>query len=101
MDALDAKALSIPHIVLASKDEPADAVAAYTDHLAQNGREGLVETYSTMWHGWMGARANLEKEDSRAEYTRGFRQLNCTQWSASAQPSATPGDLLTDHLGVD
>ncbi|KAJ5152560.1 uncharacterized protein N7482_009038 [Penicillium canariense] len=71
MNVADAKALSIPHIVLASKDEPVDAVADYTDLLSKNDKTGLVETYSTMWHGWMGAWADLEKEESQAEYARG------------------------------
>jgi dienelactone hydrolase len=71
MDPADARALSIPHIVLASKDEPASAVAAYADIIAENGTGGHVETYPTMWHGWMGARADLAAEASRAEYTRG------------------------------
>jgi dienelactone hydrolase len=71
MDAADAQALTIPHIVLASKDEPADAIAGYADLFAKKEKEGHIETYSTMWHGWMGARANLEQEESQAEYARG------------------------------
>ncbi|KAJ5378223.1 uncharacterized protein N7496_005632 [Penicillium cataractarum] len=74
MDAADAQALSIPHIVLASKDEPADAIAGYADLFAKE-KEGYIETYSTMWHGWMGARANLEQEESQAQYARGYNQL--------------------------
>ncbi|KAJ5640252.1 uncharacterized protein N7484_008114 [Penicillium longicatenatum] len=74
MDTADAKALTIPHIVLASKDEPAIMVGEYASVIA-NGKGGLVEIYSSMWHGWMGARANLEREESRAEYTRGYTQL--------------------------
>lgn len=70
MDAADAQALSIPHIVLASKDEPADAIAGYADLFAKE-KEGYIETYSTMWHGWMGARANLEQAEGQAEYARG------------------------------
>lgn len=71
MDPVDAQALSIPHIVLASKDEPADAIAGYADFLAKSEKEGYVETYSKMWHGWMSARADLEQAESRAEYARG------------------------------
>ena len=71
VDPADAQALSIPHIVLASKDEPADAIAGYADFFAKRGKEGYVETYSKMWHGWMGARADLEQEESRGEYARG------------------------------
>lgn len=70
--AEDAIKISIPHIVLASKDEPAEEVAKYTAILAQHGKEGHVETYDTMWHGWMGARADLERDDARAEYIRGY-----------------------------
>lgn len=47
MDAADAKSISIPHIVLASKDESAETVEAYTDVLAA-GHGGHVETYSSM-----------------------------------------------------
>ncbi|KAJ5537445.1 hypothetical protein N7513_010631 [Penicillium frequentans] len=74
MDAADATALTIPHIVLASKDEPAIVVEEYAEVIT-NGKGGLVEIYPSMWHGWMGARANLEQEESRAEYARGYNQL--------------------------
>jgi hypothetical protein len=70
MDLADAAHLAIPHIVLASKDEPADAVKGYAETITNNENGGLVKTYSSMWHGWMGARANLDQEESRAEYTR-------------------------------
>lgn len=71
LDPSDASALTVPHIVLASKDESADAVAAYADTITNNGKGGLVETYHTMWHGWMGARADLTAEEGRTEYLRG------------------------------
>ncbi|KAJ5110402.1 hypothetical protein N7532_000937 [Penicillium argentinense] len=74
LDPADAQFVSIPHMVLASKDEEADKVAAYAPLVAP--KSGVVETYSSMWHGWMGARANLENEESRAEYVRGrYAQL--------------------------
>jgi hypothetical protein len=78
MDVADAASLSIPHIVLASKDEPVDAVTGYARVIESNESGGHVETYSTMWHGWMGARADLDGEESRAEYTRGSETLNFT-----------------------
>ena len=34
-----------------------------------------VETYATMPHGWMGARANLSNPDNLKEYERGYNQL--------------------------
>ncbi|CAL5868427.1 uncharacterized protein PFLUO_LOCUS2652 [Penicillium psychrofluorescens] len=74
-DKADAEKLTVPHIVLASKDEPAEAIAGYAEVIGSNATGGHVETYSTMWHGWMGARANLQKEDSCAEYTRGYTQV--------------------------
>ena len=70
MEKADAEKIAIPHIVLASKDEPADAVADYKQVIESNGIGGCVETYSTMPHGWMGARADLENEEPRKEYVR-------------------------------
>ncbi|KAI9039372.1 dienelactone hydrolase family protein [Aspergillus affinis] len=75
MDKADAEKITIPHIVLASKDEPADVVQQYTEIIGQNGTGGLVETYEKMWHGWMGARADLDGEESVKEYRRGYEQL--------------------------
>ncbi|KAK9384427.1 dienelactone hydrolase [Lipomyces mesembrius] len=66
---------SAQHVVLASKDEPADAVADYKEVIESNGKGGFVETYSTMHHGWMGARANLEDEANLKEYIRGYTQF--------------------------
>ncbi|PYH49359.1 dienelactone hydrolase [Aspergillus saccharolyticus JOP 1030-1] len=75
MAAEDAQRLTIPHLVLASKDEPADVVEAYAKTIAEKGLGGHVETYTTSIHGWMGARADLESENSLAEYKRGYNQL--------------------------
>ncbi|KAF9894510.1 hypothetical protein FE257_006394 [Aspergillus nanangensis] len=75
MDKADAEKLTIPHIVLASKDEPADAVTAYEEVFQGNGVGGYIETYQTMWHGWMGSRANLEEKESCAEFARGYAQV--------------------------
>ncbi|KAJ5247271.1 alpha/beta-hydrolase [Penicillium chermesinum] len=71
LEKVDAERLTIPHIVLASKDEPADVVKEYSQIISGNGIGGHVETYSSMWHGWMGARAQLEDEHGCAEYIRG------------------------------
>ncbi|KAI9927463.1 hypothetical protein MW887_003077 [Aspergillus wentii] len=75
MEAADAEKLTIPHIVFASKDEPAEAVQGYKDIIGKNGIGGVIETYDKMWHGWMGARANLDGEESLAEYIRGYAQI--------------------------
>lgn len=34
-----------------------------------------VETYDKMFHGWMGARANLRDEVNLAEYERGYNDV--------------------------
>ncbi|KAL4907569.1 hypothetical protein BDW74DRAFT_149450 [Aspergillus multicolor] len=75
MDKADAQTLAIPHAVLASKDEPAEEVEAYDRIIKEKGLGGFVETYAEMWHGWMGARADLQKEESLKEYVRGYEQL--------------------------
>ena len=48
----DAKAITIPHIVLASKDEDAAIVKEYAEVLVAEGKPNVVETYATMHHGW-------------------------------------------------
>jgi len=74
LDKEDAKALTVPHICLASKDEAKDVVADYAEILSKH-QGSIVETYDKMFHGWMGARANLEDEENRKEYERGYRQV--------------------------
>ena len=64
----DAEKIVIPHICLASHDEPADVVKEYTEAL---GASGVVETYHTMFHGWMSAKANLEDAENAKEFERG------------------------------
>ena len=67
----DAEKIAIPHIVLASKDEDPIVVKEYAEVLAEEGKIGEVESYETMHHGWMGARANLKDEANLKEYERG------------------------------
>ncbi|KAL1882750.1 hypothetical protein VTK73DRAFT_875 [Phialemonium thermophilum] len=74
LDAKDAEVLTVPHICLASKDEPADVVAHIKEILSKPGKVGHVETYDT-FHGWMGARADLNVEAQRNEYARGYDQV--------------------------
>lgn len=64
----DAEKITVPHMCLASKDEPAEGVKAYEETL---GKDGVVETYTSMFHGWMGARANMEDGENRKEFERG------------------------------
>ncbi|KAI0123295.1 dienelactone hydrolase family protein [Xylariales sp. AK1849] len=73
--AEDAEALTVPHICLASPGEPADVVARIKEILSQPDKVGVVETYETMFHGWMGSRAKLNDEKNRTEYERGYDQI--------------------------
>lgn len=52
----DAENIVVSHIVLASNGEDAKVVQEYKNIL--EARDGFVETYPTMHHGWMGSRAN-------------------------------------------
>ncbi|MCJ1302963.1 hypothetical protein MMC08_005768 [Hypocenomyce scalaris] len=68
----DAEKISIPHICLAaSTDNEEGGVDAYAEVFSQERRIGHVETYGTMFHGWMGARANLEDEANAKKFERG------------------------------
>lgn len=71
LDEADAKAQTAPHILLASKDEPADKVALYKEVM---GDKAEVTTYENMHHGWMGARSDLKNEENVKEYERGYKQ---------------------------
>lgn len=68
----DAKDISIPIVILASRDEDKEAVRGFRENLKG---ESLVETFEEMSHGWMAARADLNDEKQRAEYERGYRML--------------------------
>jgi hypothetical protein len=74
LDAKDGEALTAAHILLASKDEDAAVVAEYKTILALPGKVGEVDTYPNMFHGWMGARANLADAENVKEFARGYEQ---------------------------
>ena len=69
--------LTAPHLLLASPEEPADIVAHYKDVLAKSekARGSEVETYPTMFHGWMGARSKLDDAENLKEFQRGYEQV--------------------------
>jgi dienelactone hydrolase len=70
LDKDDALKLTIPHLILASPGEPADTVSQYAEIFKSGEKIGEVETYQTMFHGWMGARADLQNP----EFAKGFEQ---------------------------
>lgn len=76
LDAADAEVVNVPYLVLASPGEDAEEVAKVKAVLEKPGNTGYVETYGPpMFHGWMGARANLKDGTNRKEYERGYKQV--------------------------
>ncbi|KAK9453577.1 dienelactone hydrolase [Dipodascopsis uninucleata] len=73
LDASDAEKITIPHICLGSKDENAEVLAKYKEILASKG--GVVDVYSNMHHGWMGARAKLDEPEFSKAYQQGYKQV--------------------------
>lgn len=72
VDANDAKQVNIPMAMLASKDEPPSDVEAFKASLQVPNH---VETFPTQIHGWMAARGNLEDDEVRKEYERGYQTV--------------------------
>lgn len=85
VDPNDAKEVSIPMMMLASKDEPPNDVQAFKANLQVPNH---VETFPTQIHGWMAARGDLENEEVRKEYERGYQlALSFFHDHAKGQPS--------------
>lgn len=72
VDPNDAKTVNIPMALLASKDEPPQDVEAFKANLKTPNH---VETFPTQIHGWMAARSNLEDDEVRKEYERGYKTV--------------------------
>ncbi|KAF3769862.1 hypothetical protein M406DRAFT_246055 [Cryphonectria parasitica EP155] len=76
LDVEDTKAMNVPYICLASPGEDADTVAKVKQIVETPPRVGYVETFGPpMFHGWMGARANLDDELNRREFERGYQTV--------------------------
>lgn len=65
----DAADIVIPHLMLASNEEPALDVKAFSSNLKV---AGGVETFEKQPHGWMSSRADLKTNQGRADYERGY-----------------------------
>lgn len=70
VEASDAEKIKVPMMMLASKDEPADAVKQFDEALKVTKR---VETFGDQVHGWMSARADLNDDRVKSEYERGYK----------------------------
>lgn len=72
VDAKDALKVTIPMVMLASKDEDANEVKAFENNLKPPHH---IETWSTQIHGWMAARGDLEDPEVRKEYENGYKTV--------------------------
>ena len=72
VDPKDAEGIQIPLIMLASKEEPEDAVKKFEETLKVDKN---VESFGDQLHGWMGARADLEDARNKEEYIRGWKTV--------------------------
>lgn len=72
VDPADAENIKVPLALLASKDEPPEAVKKFEQNLKG---PKYVETFGDQIHGWMAARSDLEDERVKAEYTRGYETV--------------------------
>ena len=72
VDADVAKAIKIPHALLASKDEDIEEVKKFKGNLPGPHH---VETFDTQIHGWMAARSDLDDPKVLKEYERGYKTV--------------------------
>jgi len=70
VDSSDAEKVTIPMMMLASKEEPADEVKKYDESLKVKKH---IETFGDQLHGFMSARADLKDDKVKAEYERGYK----------------------------
>jgi len=68
----DAEKITIPFIMLPSKDEPKDDVEKFEKSLKVKKH---VETFDTQIHGWMAARGDLDDPKVKKEYERGYETV--------------------------
>lgn len=70
VDAADAENVTIPYAMLPSKDESKEDVEKWEKGIKT---EHIVEWFPTQVHGWMAARSDLENEEVKKEYERGYK----------------------------
>ena len=71
----DAKAITIPHICLFSKEDGSPELCEEYGKALKERKENVVDKYGTMVHGWMGARSNLEDPEVVKNFEKGYTQL--------------------------
>lgn len=72
IDPTGAEKISVPYILLASGEDPADTIKEFESKLKV---PHYVETFADQVHGWMAARADLSNPRVKEEYARGYKTL--------------------------
>ncbi|KAG9232378.1 hypothetical protein BJ875DRAFT_443229 [Amylocarpus encephaloides] len=75
LSAKDAAQVTVPLMFLPSGEEDKNEV---NDFVAALKVEKHIETFESQLHGWMGSRAQLENEEIKKEYERGYGLV--TEW---------------------
>ncbi|TGO51857.1 hypothetical protein BCON_0153g00240 [Botryotinia convoluta] len=70
VDPEDANLVTIPQIVLLSKDENKEQCKAYENNVKV---EKYFEAFDDQVHGWMSSMGDLENPRTREEYYRGYK----------------------------
>lgn len=68
----DARSVTVPMAVLASKDEDGKDVQSFCNNLRV---PNYVETFSTQIHGWMAARSDLRDIEVLRKYEQGYETV--------------------------
>lgn len=72
IDPIAAERISVPYVLLASGEDPADTVKEFESRLKVPHH---VETFGDQVHGWMAARGDLSNPRVKEEYARGYKTL--------------------------
>ena len=72
IDPTGAEKISVPYILLASGEEPAETVKDFERKLKVPHH---VETFGDQVHGWMASRGDLSSPRVKKEYARGYKTL--------------------------
>ena len=72
VDANDAPGITIPFLMLPSKDEPKDDVKAWQEKVQVKNE---VEWYDNQIHGFMAARGDLKDESVKKDYEKAYGKV--------------------------
>ena len=71
----DAKAMTVPHICLFSKEDGSPELVEDYQKALNEKKENVVERYGNMVHGWMAGRSDFQDPEVVKEFERGYGQF--------------------------